>query len=62
MQRARMGQECQASEQVFTPSPSARADKIAHLRHAVENGDYWVSPEQIVEKMVQEVLVEMFTS
>jgi Anti-sigma-28 factor, FlgM len=62
MPRARMGQECQLGEQVFAPSPSARADKIAHLRHAVENGDYCASPEQIAEKMMQEALVEMFTS
>ena len=44
------------------PTRLARADKIAHLRHAVENGDYCVGPEQIAEKMMQEALVEMFTS
>ena len=57
-----MGQACQLSEQMFAPSPYARGDRIAHLRQAVENGDYCVSPEHIAEKMMQEALVEMFTS
>jgi Anti-sigma-28 factor, FlgM len=48
-------------EQWLAPSPQARADKIAQLRQAVENGDYCISPEQIAEKMVQEILVAMFT-
>jgi hypothetical protein len=58
----RLGWESQLSEQIFAPSPYARADKIAYLRHAVGNGDYCVSAEQIAEKMTQEALVEMFTS
>jgi Anti-sigma-28 factor, FlgM len=49
------------SEQWLAPNPRARADKIAQLRQAVENGDYCVSPEQIAEKLVQEVLVAIFT-
>jgi Anti-sigma-28 factor, FlgM len=61
-QRARIDQECRPSEQVFAPSPHDRADKIAHLRHAVENGDYCVSSAQIAEKMMREALVEMFIS
>ncbi len=60
--RARKGQACRPSERVFAPNPLARAAKIAHLRHAVENGDYCVGPEQIAEKMMQEAVVEMFTS
>jgi hypothetical protein len=51
----------QYNDQFWAPTPSARSDKIAQLRHAVENGDYCVSPEQIAEKMVQEVLVTMCT-
>jgi anti-sigma28 factor (negative regulator of flagellin synthesis) len=47
---------------LLAPSLPARADKIAQLRRAVENGDYCVSPEQIAEKMVQEALVAMFKS
>ena len=62
VQCARKGQECRPSERVFAPNPLVRAAKIAHLRHAVENGDYCVSPEQIAEKMMQEAVVEMFTS
>ena len=45
----------------MTQSPHPRVDRITQLRQAVENGDYCVSPEQIAEKMVQEVLVEIFT-
>jgi len=52
---------CCLSEQWLAPSPHARADKIAQLRQAVENGDYCISPEQIAEKLVQEVLVAIFT-
>jgi Anti-sigma-28 factor, FlgM len=47
---------------LLAPSLPDRADKIAQLRRAVENGDYCVSPEQIAEKMVQEALIAMFTS
>lgn len=61
-QGARIDQECRPSEQVFAPSPHARADKVAHLRHAVENGDYCVGSAQIAEKMMREALVEMFIS
>jgi anti-sigma28 factor (negative regulator of flagellin synthesis) len=61
-QSARTGRTCQFSEQFYNPNPYARADKIAHLRHAVENGDYCVSSEQIAEKMVREALVAMFAS
>jgi anti-sigma28 factor (negative regulator of flagellin synthesis) len=61
MQCARMRGRRQYSNQFWAPNPSARSDKIAQLRHAVENGDYCVSPEQIAEKMVQEVLVTMCT-
>ena len=60
-QCARTGRRCQSSELFCDPNPCARADKIARLRHAVENGDYCVSPEQIAEKMVREALVAMFT-
>lgn len=60
VQCARTGRTYQFSEQFCNPNPYARADKIAHLRRAVENGDYRVSPEQIAEKMVQEALVAMF--
>jgi anti-sigma28 factor (negative regulator of flagellin synthesis) len=60
VQCARMGSTCQFSEQFCNPNPYTRADKIAHLRQAVENGDYCVSPEQIAEKMVREALVAMF--
>jgi anti-sigma28 factor (negative regulator of flagellin synthesis) len=55
-----MGRTCPFSEQFCDPNPYARADKIAHLRQAVENGDYCVGPEQIAEKMVREALVAMF--
>ena len=48
-------------DQWLAPFPQARADKIAQLRQAVENSDYCVGPEQIAEKMVQEVLVGMLT-
>jgi anti-sigma28 factor (negative regulator of flagellin synthesis) len=51
----------QYNDQFWAPNPSARSDKIAQLQHAVENGDYCVSPEQIAEKMVQEMLVALFT-
>jgi anti-sigma28 factor (negative regulator of flagellin synthesis) len=61
MQCARTSRRRQYSNQFWAPNPSARSDKIAQLRHAVENGDYCVSPEQIAEKMVQEVLVTMCT-
>jgi hypothetical protein len=61
MQCARTSRRRQYSNQFWAPNPSARLDKIAQLRHAVENGDYCVSPEQIAEKMVQEVLVTMCT-
>jgi anti-sigma28 factor (negative regulator of flagellin synthesis) len=61
VQCARTGRRRQYSDQFWAPNPFARSDKIAQLRHAVENGDYCVSPEQIAEKMVQEVLVAMFT-
>jgi anti-sigma28 factor (negative regulator of flagellin synthesis) len=61
VQCARTSRRRQYSDQFWAPTPSARSDKIAQLRHAVENGDYCVSPEQIAEKMVQEVLVAMFT-
>jgi anti-sigma28 factor (negative regulator of flagellin synthesis) len=37
-------------------------DMIAQLRRAVGDGDYCVSPEQIAEKMLQEVLVALFTA
>jgi anti-sigma28 factor (negative regulator of flagellin synthesis) len=62
VQCARMGRTYQLSEQFCNPNPYARADKIAHLRQAVENGDYCASPEQIAEKMVREALVAMFAS
>jgi hypothetical protein len=62
VQCARTGETCQFSERFCNPNPDARADKIAHLRHAVKNGDYCVSPEQVAEKMVREVLVAMFAS
>ena len=61
MQCAWTSRRRQYSNQFWAPNPSARSDKIAQLRHAVENGDYCVSPEQIAEKMVQEVLVTMCT-
>jgi anti-sigma28 factor (negative regulator of flagellin synthesis) len=57
-----MGQACRLSERVFAPDPLVRAAKIAHLRLAVENGHYCVGPEQIADKMIQEAVVEMFTS
>jgi anti-sigma28 factor (negative regulator of flagellin synthesis) len=38
-----------------------RADKIARLRSAVESGTYCVSAEQIAEKMVHEILADLFT-
>jgi anti-sigma28 factor (negative regulator of flagellin synthesis) len=60
-QCARTSRRSQYNDQFWAPNPSARSDKIAQLRHAVENGDYCVSPEQIAEKMVQEVLVALFT-
>ena len=59
---ARTGRTYQFSEQFCNPNLYARVDKIAHLRHAVENGDYCVSPEQIAEKMAREALVAMFAS
>jgi Anti-sigma-28 factor, FlgM len=58
----RMGRGHRPSDRLLAPGLTARTDKIAQLRHAVENGDYCVSPEQIAEKMVQEALVGMFTS
>jgi anti-sigma28 factor (negative regulator of flagellin synthesis) len=58
---ARTSRRRQYRDQFWAPNPSARTDKIAQLRHAVENGDYCVSSEQIAEKMVQDVLVAMFT-
>jgi anti-sigma28 factor (negative regulator of flagellin synthesis) len=61
VQCARTGRRGQYSDKFWAPNPFARSDKIAQLRHAVENGDYCVSPEQIAEKMVQEVLVAIFT-
>jgi anti-sigma28 factor (negative regulator of flagellin synthesis) len=61
VQCARPNRRRQGSDQFWTPNPYARSDRIAQLRHAVENGDYCVSPEQIAEKMVQEALVAMFT-
>src|SRR5262245_43519177 len=51
---AHMSRTYQHSEQLWNPNPYARADKIAHLRRAVETGDYCVGPEQIAEKMVRE--------
>jgi anti-sigma28 factor (negative regulator of flagellin synthesis) len=57
-----MGRGHQLSDRLLAPGLKARADRIAQLRHAVENGDYCVSSEQIAEKMVQEALVGMFTS
>jgi anti-sigma28 factor (negative regulator of flagellin synthesis) len=62
VQTAWTGRTHQFSAQFCNPNPYARADKIAHLRRAVENGDYCVSPEQIAEKMAREALVAMFTS
>jgi anti-sigma28 factor (negative regulator of flagellin synthesis) len=44
------------------PDLPSRADKIAQLRQAVEYGAYCVSAEQIAEKIVQELLAEIFTS
>jgi anti-sigma28 factor (negative regulator of flagellin synthesis) len=41
-------------------SAGSRANKIAHLRRAVENGTYCVSAEQIAEKIVQEMVAEIF--
>jgi anti-sigma28 factor (negative regulator of flagellin synthesis) len=61
VQCARTDRRHQCSDQFWAPSSYARSDKIAQLRHAVENGDYCVSPEQIAEKMVQKALVAMFT-
>jgi hypothetical protein len=61
VQCARTSRRRQYNDQFWAPNPSALPDKIAQLRHAVENGNYCVSPEQIAEKMVQEVLVTMFT-
>lgn len=43
----------------LTLTTQTRADKIAQLRRAVENGAYRVRPEQMAEKMVREVLVEI---
>jgi flagellar biosynthesis anti-sigma factor FlgM len=60
--RARTGRRCQRSDQLLAPGPRTRADKIAQLRRAVENGDYCVSPERIAEKMVQAALAAMCTS
>jgi flagellar biosynthesis anti-sigma factor FlgM len=60
VQHARTGRRGQSSQQFCDPSPYVRAAKIAQLRHAVENGDYCVSPEHIAEKMVREALVAMF--
>jgi anti-sigma28 factor (negative regulator of flagellin synthesis) len=61
--RARTGRRCQRSDQLLAPAgPRTRADKIAQLRRAVENGDYCVSPERIAEKMVQAALAAMCTS
>jgi anti-sigma28 factor (negative regulator of flagellin synthesis) len=57
-----MGRGYQPSDRLLAPDLTARADKIAQLRHTVEKGDYCVSPEQIAEKMVQEALVGIFTS
>jgi anti-sigma28 factor (negative regulator of flagellin synthesis) len=62
VQCARLGRTRHLSEWFGNPHPYARRDKIAHLRQAVENGDYCVSPEQISEKMVREALVAMFAS
>jgi flagellar biosynthesis anti-sigma factor FlgM len=58
----RTGRACQRGDQLLAPDPQTRADKIAQLRRAVENGDYCVSPEKIAETMVQEAVATMFTS
>jgi flagellar biosynthesis anti-sigma factor FlgM len=58
----RTGRACQRGDQLLAPDRQTRADKIAQLRRAVENGDYCVSPEKIAEKMVQEAVATIFTS
>jgi anti-sigma28 factor (negative regulator of flagellin synthesis) len=60
LQCAQPGRRRQVSGQCCDPHPHARTDKITQLRHAVENGDYRVSIEQIAEKMVREALVALF--
>jgi hypothetical protein len=61
MRCAGIGPEYQSSAYASSLTPQGRADKIAHLREAVEKGDYCVSPEQIAESMVHEVLASLFT-
>jgi anti-sigma28 factor (negative regulator of flagellin synthesis) len=56
-----MGLKSQHGARLSAPGPKTRADKIAQLRHAVESGAYYISAEQIAEKMVQEALADMFT-
>jgi anti-sigma28 factor (negative regulator of flagellin synthesis) len=61
MNSAATGRDLQPSDQLLTPTPQTRADKIAQLRRAVESGTYWVSAEQIAEKMLRKSLVDMLT-
>ena len=55
------GRTSHHSAMLSTPSPPSRVDTIAQLRHAVESGAYCVSVEQIAEKIVQELLADVFT-
>jgi len=55
------GRRSQYSARLSAQGVQSRADKIAHLRHAVESGAYCVSAEQIAEKIVQEILADMLT-
>jgi hypothetical protein len=56
------GRRSRHSSILSAPDLPSRADKIAQLRQAVEYGAYCVSAEQIAEKIVQELLAEIFTS
>jgi Anti-sigma-28 factor, FlgM len=55
------GRRSQPSAELSALDLQSRADKIAQLRRAVEHGAYCVSAEQLAEKIVQELLADMFT-
>ncbi len=45
--------------EILAQTPEVRTEKVAELKKAVEEGTYQVRPEDVAEKMVQEMALEI---
>ena len=52
------GKEMQKIRQALQNVPTIREEKVAELQERIKNGTYYVSGEQIAEKMLKDALLD----